>query len=564
MNVEKPNYQKKQNVLKNRIPKPKEEKILIILGNGPSLKNADFELLKKYDTFGLNAAYRGYERMGFTPTYFGSFDYAVCDFHKDTYKKMIMDPNNGIKKYYFVNYHFGKKEAIFQDNNILNHPKFQNLNFQYRHLEKEKNPAFDENLYKPKSFDKFMDMGNSGANAVQVGILLGYNKFILLGCDCNYIELVDGATHLADPVSNKRLVMEKTPVKNPNYWFDDYQQKGDVFNLPQRSTWQQGGWKYLFDIGKRMGVEIVNCSNISEIPYFRFSTLEREALPPLSIIGVHHKCGTVLMAQFAKTAQEHLGKKIHLGEQKDLDEMNVDIWLEKKSKIDLSLLKRRYRMIHIIRHPKELICSGYYYHLKPCCEGWCRKMKYKSENVELETTYQKHLQSLDLPMGLQFEMRESSYRQIRDIYFFIKKNPPFCTHLPLEAVMNDFDNTFKKMMIFFEWRPWMIEKMLVEMQKHNVNHPDNAETTARCKHIHGDKFDPSKWKKIATHELDAYFNNKYGDFISTLGFYYPDILENKEKEDKPKIINSIKHALHHSPFPIQNIPFQVNNLIKRL
>ena len=26
--------------------------------------------------------------------------------------------------------------------------------------------------------------------------------------------------------------MEKTPDKNPNYWFDDYQQKGDEYNIP--------------------------------------------------------------------------------------------------------------------------------------------------------------------------------------------------------------------------------------------------------------------------------------------------------------------------------------------
>lgn len=557
-----PDYKNKQNEMKikklnpNGIPKPKHEKILVILGNGPSLKSVDFELLKKYDTFGLNAAYRGYDRMGFTPTYFGSFDYAVCDYHKEVYKKMILDEENGIKKYYFVNYHFGRKEGIFKEDEILNHPKFQKLNFQYRHLEKEQNPSFDENKYIPRKFERFMDMGNSGANAAQVGMLLGYNKIILLGCDCNYVELVDGAKVLEDPNSNKRLVMEKTPEKNPNYWFDDYQQKGDIFNLPQRSTWQQGGWKYLYEVAKRVGVDIVNCSRISEIPYFRFSTLERELMPPLSIIGVHHKCLTVLMATFAKEASENVGKRIHIGEQKDLDEMNVDIWVEKKSQIDLSLLKRSYRLIHIIRNPKELICSGYYYHLNPCCEGWCRKEKYSSENVVLDTTYQKHLQSLDFARGLQFEMRESSYRQIRDIYFFIKKNPPYCSHLPMEEVMENYDETFKKIMIFFEWRPWMVEKMLSIMKKHNVNHPENALTTARCKHIHGDKFDVSKWPKISTPELEAYFNNKYADFIPTLGFYYSDLLECGG--EGVEVVNSVKRRIVKEPFPVQNIPFQIN------
>ena len=123
---------------------------------GFDISKERIDLLKKYDTFGLNAAHREYERMGFTPTYYGSFDYAVCDFHKDTYKNMILDSENKIKKYYFVNYHFRKKEEIFKDSKIINHSKFQKLNFKYRHLEKKSNPLFDENKYKPHKFDNFI------------------------------------------------------------------------------------------------------------------------------------------------------------------------------------------------------------------------------------------------------------------------------------------------------------------------------------------------------------------------------------------------------------------------
>ena len=52
---------------------------LIVMGNGPSLGDVDFESLNGFDTFGLNAAYRAYERMNWYPTYFGCFDYIVND-----------------------------------------------------------------------------------------------------------------------------------------------------------------------------------------------------------------------------------------------------------------------------------------------------------------------------------------------------------------------------------------------------------------------------------------------------------------------------------------------------
>ena len=552
----KPNYHQtqknikdKKKLNKNGLPKPRENKILIVMGNGPSLKYSDFNLLKKFDTFGLNEAYRIYEQINFTPTFFGSFDYTICDSHKDKYKEMILDDKTKISKFYFVNYDFEKKEPIFNDKNIVENNKFQKLNFNYRHMEKEKNSSFNENIYVPTTFEKFIDMGNSEANAAQVGMILGYNKIILLGCDYNYMEIVD------DTLYNKKSIMGKTPDKNTNYWFNDYQKKTDVYYLHQHSIWQ---WKYLYEVSKRMNVEIVNCSDMSDIPYFRFSTLEREVLPPLSIIGVHHKCGTILMSQFLKACESGIMKKIYIGEQSGLDEYNTDIWLEKKSKIDLSILKRKYRLVHVIRNPKEIICSSYYHHLKPCIEEWCVKNIYSYGNVKLNTTYQKHLQSLDFTSGLQFEMRESSYRQVRDIYNFMNANPAHCMNLQLETIMNDFDETFKKIMIFFEMRPWMIEKMIPIMKRHNINHPDNTDTTSRCKYIYGDKFDESKWGKISTSDLEMYFNNKYSEFVSAFLPYYPELLN--DESDDIEVVNSITPTVKQKPLVLRNDPVPMERL----
>ena len=41
--------------------------LIIVMGNGPSLKNVDFKLLDGIDTFGLNSAYRAYERLNWWP-----------------------------------------------------------------------------------------------------------------------------------------------------------------------------------------------------------------------------------------------------------------------------------------------------------------------------------------------------------------------------------------------------------------------------------------------------------------------------------------------------------------
>ena len=49
----------------------------------------DLNILRNNHTFGLNAAYRAYEKYNFYPTYFGCFDYKVCEYHKKNFSKLI-------------------------------------------------------------------------------------------------------------------------------------------------------------------------------------------------------------------------------------------------------------------------------------------------------------------------------------------------------------------------------------------------------------------------------------------------------------------------------------------
>jgi len=101
---------------------------------------------------------------------------------------------------------------------------------------------------------------------------MGYTKIILIGVECNYVEVVDGAKITKEG----RLEMVKTPKDNPNYFFGNYQQKGDKFNLPRANIFHLPAWKSLSKFAAERNVEIVNCSQISKLECFRKSTLEKE------------------------------------------------------------------------------------------------------------------------------------------------------------------------------------------------------------------------------------------------------------------------------------------------
>lgn len=228
-----------------------KDKTLILMGNGPSLSDVDFDLLDGFDTFGLNSAYRAYPRLNWWPTYHGCFDYRVTDNHKENFINLIEE---------------GKIKRHFYIRDLSDNPRFTHINLlPYGSTNKTNN--------KEQDFKQFHDNGNSGANACSVGICLGYKKIILVGVDCNYVEFVDGSKR--DGPGG--LVMAKTPDKNPNYWFDDYQQKGDEYNVPDGLSFHMPTWNMMAYRAAHAGIEMINCSPITTLRGFKRMAL-KEAL----------------------------------------------------------------------------------------------------------------------------------------------------------------------------------------------------------------------------------------------------------------------------------------------
>jgi len=222
---------------------------LVVMCNGPSLKDIDLDILNDQDVFGMNGAYRYFYENAFWPKYFGCFDYRVTVNHRDDYAKLI---NSSPIEHFFLLNDCGVRESkrltVLPENQMRGHIGHYST-----------------------TFDAFGFGGNTGANCCQVGICLGYKKIILIGADCNYKEIVDGASP-----SSGGLVMHKTPAENPNYFFDSYQREGDAYNFPQSDKYHLPAWNYLSKFAVSNDIDIVNCSSISTLECFRKSNIEEE------------------------------------------------------------------------------------------------------------------------------------------------------------------------------------------------------------------------------------------------------------------------------------------------
>jgi hypothetical protein len=219
-------------------------KTAIIMGNGPSLKDVNLNDLTGYHTFGLNNAYRMYYKLDWWPMYFGCFDYTVTESNLHSFKKLTTDINP-IKQFFFIR-HVSDSDRI-TNVTLVNNNKW--------------NCSVED-------FRSFNDGGNSGVNAVQVAICLGYQKIVLLGVDCNYENKIVGST-------SGHEVTIKDKMQENDHWFEEYYLPGDRINLPNAEVHHTPNWIELSRKANQHDIEIINCSKDSTLSCFKIQDLQQ-------------------------------------------------------------------------------------------------------------------------------------------------------------------------------------------------------------------------------------------------------------------------------------------------
>ncbi|MCC0059231.1 MAG: hypothetical protein H6886_08165 [Hyphomicrobiaceae bacterium] len=258
---------------------------LVIVGNGPSLRGFDFARIANVDCIGMNAAYRFWHETGWYPRYYICLDLVVGLSHKDAIADLIRtSKSNGI-------------ELFFLRQNLIQ--------------------ALPEDVQTSESvvdFDAWVKNApvlainplTTGSHSALIGALLGYDRLILLGIDCDYVEQVSGAK-----LDGRALEIATTPESNPNYFFDGYQVAGDRYNVPNpQPDLHIRSWRAVAPYLKDTGVRVWNCNPVSLVDAFDFRRFEDiedtlgERLPRPAAPGLPHG---------RKTGPAHVGAATDLG-----------------------------------------------------------------------------------------------------------------------------------------------------------------------------------------------------------------------------------------------------------
>ncbi len=221
---------------------------LFILGSGPSLRGFDFHRLSRFESLGMNAAYRFWDQIQWYPTYYACFDTVLQETHAGEIARLIEQRSaNGIR-------------AFFLRKTILE---------KYPHLADDSSVFFLEDLQARCSIFP-REKITTGSFSAFVGLFLGYRRLCLMGIDLNYVEKLPEARTVG-----RALEIAETPGENPNYFFDGYQVAGDKYNPPNRHPGLHlRSWHQLKDFVASFPAEVVNLNPRSALHDFKFETFE--------------------------------------------------------------------------------------------------------------------------------------------------------------------------------------------------------------------------------------------------------------------------------------------------
>ncbi len=180
----------------------------LVIGNGPSAKLLDFNSiwLKSITTVGMNSAYRFWDLVGFRPTYYICMDDVVIKNIADDVMRLVQEGK--IKQFFLKD----SIKEIYPDASL------------------HKNIVWYSDMEASDPIFKNCQV-TTGGWAIRWMLSKGCSYIATIGIDGINTEVLSESEK--DESSGKLgLKVKETPKFNPNYFFPEYQQKGDKYQVP--------------------------------------------------------------------------------------------------------------------------------------------------------------------------------------------------------------------------------------------------------------------------------------------------------------------------------------------
>lgn len=192
----------------------------------------------------------------------------------------------------------------------------------------------------------------------------------------------------------------------------------------------------------------------------------------------------------------------------------TNIFLQHDSRIDLAKIPS-YVGSHIIRDPRDMIISGYFYHLW-CAEKWCHEKKPKYDN----RSYQELLNSVSQEEGIALEIHRVKW-SIKDMLTWDYSNPNII-EIKLEDLAKDEKSVMTQIFQHYGFHDHILDKALSIYEKYTFEKIARRKRGEEKKQGHFRKGVSGDWKNHFTAEHKKLFKEMYPGVLVKLSYEQDD------------------------------------------
>jgi hypothetical protein len=224
----------------------------------------------------------------------------------------------------------------------------------------------------------------------------------------------------------------------------------------------------------------------------------------------HHKVATKYVLAVLQQAAAEFGLKLQQCRQEEL-KPETDIFFSVNSWIDLSKLPP-YLGAHIIRDPRDIIVSGYFYHVWTT-EFWANK-PWKQLGGK---TYKEYMSSLAKDQGITSEMVHVGGRTVETIAHWDYHNPRML-EIRYEDLFADPDPVFAAMFRHYGFPEDRVRRAVELSDAHRFEKATKRKPGEENRSHHARKGVPGDWKNHFTDAHKRLFKERFGDLLVRLGY----------------------------------------------
>lgn len=267
----------------------------------------------------------------------------------------------------------------------------------------------------------------------------------------------------------------------------------------------------------RAGYEL---KKISRKPFAYFlSPFPSKENVPVIIHCCYHKIGTVWFGRILRDIAAEYGMSFRIGScyqriRQFEANSDSDIFLDPGSHVKLDQLPN-YICSHMIRDPRDMVISGYFYHL------WTTETWANLPMVEIGgMSYKEHLNTLDQDEGLLAEIRRVWYWIPHMVNW--NYNNPRIYEIRYEDIISDEEKVFREMFKHYGFKKSAVNRCCRIAEKYSLKRLKKGKSGQRKGRSHLRSGRSGEWKELFKDEHKKLFKEMHPGAVVALGYEKDD------------------------------------------